>query len=407
MIAVQEARSIIQQHVLQLGKETVKLNDAGNRVLAQDILATFPMPRFDNSAMDGFAVRAADTKDASRSNPRSLKMVSISSAGAPSNVKLRTGECAQCMTGATIPDGADTIIMVEDTSGFTDVDTIQIYLEAQLGKHIRRKGEEIQERDLLIPKGLVLTPGEIGTLATFGYGKLSVAKKPRIAIFGTGNELVEPGEELKPGQIYNSNLYVFAELAERSGADIIMRDVIQDDRESLRSFLSEALSNCNVVVSSGGVSMGRFDYVRDVFMELGVREHFWKVAQKPGKPLFFGTGESTLIFGLPGNPVSSYIGFMEWVWPVLDIMMGKPAQKILTGILNAPFPRDKMKYRFLFGKSWMEDGKLVCKSSVKVGSHMLSSSLESNCILGCEPGDGLLEPGEEISIRLLPWKTIQ
>ena len=407
MIAVQEAISIIQQHVLQLGKETVKLNDAGNRVLAQDILATFPMPRFDNSAMDGFAVRAADTKDASRSNPRSLKMVSISSAGAPSNVKLRTGECAQCMTGATIPDGADTIVMVEETSGFTDEDTIQIYVEAQPVKHIRKKGEEIQEGYVLISKGSVLLPSEIGTIANFGYGEVFVAKKPRIAIFGTGNELVEPGEELKPGQIYNSNLYVFAELAERSGADIIMRDVIQDDRESLRSFLSEALSNCNVVVSSGGVSMGRFDYVRDVFMELGVREHFWKVAQKPGMPLFFGTAESTLIFGLPGNPVSSYIGFMEWVWPVLETMMGNPAQNLLTGILKAPFPRDKMKYRFLFGKAWLGNGQLVCKPSTKIGSHMLSSSLEANCILGCEPGDGHLEPGEEISIRLLPWKTIQ
>jgi molybdopterin molybdotransferase len=183
--------------------------------------------------------------------------------------------------------------------------------------------------------------------------------------------------------------------------------VIKDDKESMRTFLSEALNICDVVISSGGVSMGRYDFVRDVFMELGVQEHFWKVAQKPGKPLFFGTAKSTLIFGLPGNPVSSYIGFMEWVWPVLDVMMGKSEQQGLTGILKEPFPREKAKYRFLFGKAWMENGTLVCKPSAKTGSHMLSSSLEANCILGSAIGESPLQPGEEIRVNILPWKTIQ
>jgi molybdopterin molybdotransferase len=161
-----------------------------------------------------------------------------------------------------------------------------------------------------------------------------------------------------------------------------------------------------MVISSGGVSMGRFDYVRDVFKGLGVQEHFWKVAQKPGKPLFFGTANSTLIFGLPGNPVSSYIGFMEWVWPVLESMMGKPMATVLSGTLTEKFPREKIKYRFLFGKAWMEDGKLLCKPSAKMGSHMLSSSLEANCILGSEIGDSILEAGEEIRVNMLPWKTL-
>ena len=407
MIPVKEAKSIIHKHILLSGTETVLLKDAGDRILAQDIIATFPMPSFDNSAMDGFAVRAVDTKGTDQSLPVTLKMVGVSSAGSPGDITLGPGECAQCMTGAIIPNGADAIVMVEDTSGFSDTDSVQIFQEAKTGKHIREKGEEIQDRDMLIPKGTHITPNEIGTLATFGYGEISVAQKPRIAIFGTGDELVEPGIELKPGQIYNSNLYIFAELAEKSGAEVVMRDVIKDDQESLRSFLLEALKTCDMVISSGGVSMGRFDYVRDVLMELGVQEHFWKVAQKPGKPFFFGTGESTLIFGLPGNPVSSYIGFMEWVWPVLDVMMGKPEQNFLTGILKASFPREKVKCRFLFGKAWMEDGKLVCKPSSKMGSHMLSSSLEANCILGSETGESSLQPGEEIRINVLPWKNIK
>ena len=407
MIAVQEAKSIIQKRIPLLGTETVSLHDAGNRVLAQDIVATFPLPRFDNSAMDGFSLRAADTNGASQSNPVTLKMVSVSSAGTPSEIIVGSGECTQCMTGAKIPDGADTIVMVEDTSGFSDADSVQIFLEAHPGKHIRKQGEEIQEGDVLIPKGTRITPGEIGTLATFGYKKIPVAKKPRIAIFGTGDELIEPGNKLKAGQIYNSNLYIFAELAERAGAEVIMQIVIKDDKESMRTFLSEALNICDVVISSGGVSMGRYDFVRDVFMELGVQEHFWKVAQKPGKPLFFGTAKSTLIFGLPGNPVSSYIGFMVWVWPVLDVMKGKSEQQGLTGILKEPFPREKAKYRFLFGKAWMENGTLVCKPSAKTGSHMLSSSLEANCILGSAIGESPLQPGEEIRVNILPWKTIQ
>jgi molybdopterin molybdotransferase len=407
MIRVQEAKSIIKNHIFSLGMENVLLDQAENRALAQDVTATFPMPRFDNSAMDGFAVRAVDTQGASQSQPVTLKMVSVSSAGSPSDVTLRFGECIQCMTGAEIPSGADTVVMVEDTSGFSDTDSVQIFLEANSGKHIRIKGEEIREGDVLISKGTRITHSEIGTLATFGYGEISVAKKPRIAIFGTGDELVEPGNELKFGEIYNSNLYIFAELVKKAGGEVTLQKVIKDDKDALRSFLSKALETCDVIISSGGVSMGRFDYVRDVFMELGVKEHFWKVSQKPGKPFFFGSRNNTLIFGLPGNPVSSYIGFMEWVWPVLETMMGIPESKPTTGILVDPFPREKVKYRYLFGQAWLENGKLFCKPSTKIGSHMLSSSLKSNCILGSEQGKTPLQPGDEIHVNILPWKNMQ
>ena len=407
MISLQEAKSIINHNTFKLESERVYLNRAGNRVLGQDVVASFPSPQFDNSAMDGFAVRSRDTKGANPENPVILTMVHISSAGTPSNVSLNPGECIQCMTGAKIPDGADAIIMVEDSSGFSDSDTVKIMIETFPGKHIRKMGEEIKEGEILIQKGTTATPSEIGTCATFGYGELVVSKKPKIAIFGTGDELIEPGKDLGEGQIYNSNLYVFKELVDRAGGEVVMQDVIKDDKDSLREFLSSALETCDVIISSGGVSMGRYDYVRDVFIELGVIEHFWKVAQKPGKPLFFGTGNSTLIFGLPGNPVSSYIGFMEWVWPVLETMMGKKESKKVTGILKKPFPREKVKYRFLFGDAWIENGQLVCQPSTKVGSHMLSSSLQANCILGTKPGDNPLQPGEPIELNMLPWKFIK
>ena len=177
-------------------------------------------------------------------------------------------------------------------------------------------------------------------------------------------------------------------------------------RDSLKSFLSQALEESDVIISSGGVSMGRYDYVRDVFIELGVKEHFWKVAQKPGKPLFFGTKENKLIFGLPGNPVSSYIGFMEWVWPVIKSLMGENIERPLNGKLEEVFPREKTKHRFLFGKAKYENGVLMCRPTNRLGSHMLTSALGANCILESESGDGPLKPGDLIKINLLPWKTI-
>jgi len=407
MIPFLEAKHIINGHIGKMGMELLPLQECGDRILAENIVASFPSPQFNNSAMDGFAVRSEDTLGSSVDTPVRLNMVSISAAGSPTEVTIGSGECAQCMTGAKIPDGADAVIMVEDTSGFSDGDSVQIFLEVHPEKHIRRKGEEISKGELLIQKGTKIKASELGTCATFGYGELNVSRQPKIAIFGTGNELVEPGKKLKPGEIYNSNLYVFAELVDKSGAEVTMRDVIKDDKASLRSFLSEAIETCDIVISSGGVSMGRYDYVRDVILELGVKEHFWKVAQKPGKPLFFGTGRDTMIFGLPGNPVSSYIGFMEWVWPAIETMLGKKDNSPLMGILKETFPRETIKHRFLFGKAWLQDGKLVCRPSTKVGSHMLSSSLEANCILSSEPGDGQLQPGDEIRVNVLPWKHIQ
>ena len=337
----------------------------------------------------------------------SFNNIDVSSAGSPSDLVLKKGECIQCMTGAKIPKGADAIIMVEDTSGFSNDESVEIMIEAKVGQHIRKMGEEINEGDTLIKKGTIISTSEIGVCASSGYGELAVSKKPKVAIFATGNELVEPGKNLKEGEIYNSNLFLFADLVNKAGSKVLMRNVIKDDKSSLKSFLFDALETCDVIISSGGVSMGRYDYVREVFIDLGVKEHFWKVAQKPGKPFFFGTNNKSLIFGLPGNPVSAYIGFMIWVWPVLKELMGSLKDQLVKGILSEPFPLEKLKQRYLFGQSWIENGKLRCKASTKIGSHMLSSALEANCILSASKGEGFLKPGDFINVTMLPWKNIK
>ena len=332
MISVNDAKSIIQKNIFELKPEIIDLSESSEKTLAKNIKAKFPSPSFDNSAMDGFTVRSSDTFGATKTNMVSLKNIDVSSAGSPSDLVLKKGECIQCMTGAKIPEGADAIIMVEDTSGFSNDESVQIMIEAKVGQHIRKMGEEINEGDTLIKKGTIISTSEIGVCASSGYGELVVSKKPKVAIFATGNELVEPGKNLKEGEIYNSNLFLFADLVNKAGSKVLMRNVIKDDKSSLKSFLFDALETCDVIISSGGVSMGRYDYVREVFIDLGVKEHFWKVAQKPGKPLFFGTNNKSLIFGLPGNPVSAYIGFMIWVWPVLKELMGSLKDQSVKGI---------------------------------------------------------------------------
>ena len=407
MISVKEARRIIDDHISIVPQEKVSINVAEGRVLAQDIVASFPQPRFNNSAMDGFAVRAADTKGASKKTPVDLRMVGVVSAGSLGDIVVGPGQCAQCMTGALIPEGADAIVMVESSSGYESGPEVQMYTEVQEGQHIRRVGEEIQSGKVLINDGSSITTAELGTLATFGYKDVRVYRKPRLAIFATGDELVEPGNDLLPGQIYNSNLYVFEDLVRRAGAEVTLKSVIKDDQASLKTFLTDAFYSCDMIISSGGVSMGRFDYVRDVLMELNVMEHFWRVAQKPGKPLFFGSREKALIFGLPGNPVSAFIGFMEYVWPVLEIMSGQSGSSTLSAVLDESFPCEKEKTRYLFGNIWSENGQLICAPSKKVGSHMLTSSLKANCIIISEPGDKPLTKGSKIRVHLLPWKTIK
>ena len=406
MISVKEARRIIDDHISIVPQEKVLINVAEGRVLAQDIVASFPQPRFNNSAMDGFAVRSADTKGASKKSPVDLRMVGVVSAGALGDVVVGPGQCAQCMTGALIPEGADAIVMVEGSSGYESGPEVQMFTEVQAGQLIRRVGEEIESGEVLVNNGSSITTAELGTMATFGYKDIQVYRKSRLGIFATGDELVEPGNDLLPGQIYNSNLYIFEDLVRRAGAEVTLKSVIKDNQASLKAFLTDAFSSCDMIISSGGVSMGKFDYVRDVLMELNVKEHFWKVAQKPGKPLFFGSRGKALIFGLPGNPVSAFIGFMEYVWPVLEIMSGQTRSSTLSAVLDESFPCEKEKTRYLFGNTWSENGQLICAPTKKVGSHMLTSSLEANCIIIAEPGNKPLIKGEQIRVRLLPWKSI-
>ena len=405
MISVGEAHDLIQAALPAPVVESRAFTKVAGQVLAQDIVAPHPQPRFTNSAMDGFAVRAVDVQGASSEGPVALTCVDVVAAGVEAKVTIGPGECAQIMTGAPLPAGADAVVMVEQTSGY-DQASVEVYHASQAGDNLRRAGEEVATGQVLITAGVRIGPGELGIIASCGLEQVQVYRGPTVALYGTGDELREPGEDLLPGQIYNSNIPVLTRMVQLAGGEVALSRVIGDSKDALRTFLAEAIETCQMVVSTGGVSMGRFDFVRDVMLELGVEERFWKVAQKPGKPLFFGQSGSVMVFGLPGNPVSALIIFMEYIWPTLEQFQGLRPTGKLTAILAEPFPVDGGKHRFLFGQVWLEEGCLRAAPTRKLGSHMLTSALGANAILDAPPGTRPLRAEDPVSVRLLPWGSI-
>ncbi|MEE9163089.1 MAG: gephyrin-like molybdotransferase Glp, partial [Candidatus Neomarinimicrobiota bacterium] len=401
-ISVQEAHDRIRSALLPPLAETVPLTAAGGRVLAGDVAATMPQPRFTNSAMDGFALRAADTADAAPASPAMIEVSGGVSAGDDADLAVSAGQCVRIMTGAQLPVGTDTVVKVEDTDGF-DAETVRVPSPVPPGQHVRREGEDVRRGQRLITAGTSLNPGELGLLATHGFHQVEVYRRPGLALLATGNELVEPGAPLAPGQVYNSNVPVLARLATLAGAHLVMSSTLGDDPAALAKWLGEAIESCQLVVTSAGVSMGRSDHVRSTLQDVGFQEDFWRVAQKPGMPLLFGRAGQALVFGLPGNPVSAFVCFMEYVAPALAALQGQAPAPKLPATLAAPFPAEPEKHRFLFGRVGLDDGRLLAVPSGKLGSHMLSGVLGANCILEAPPAPGPLPVGAPVSINLLPW----
>ena len=406
MITVPQAHTIIQDAIQPIKSEYILLKNALGRVLASDFKAPFSQPRFDNSAMDGYAVKWQDVREATTETPAILMSIGTIPAGTNSETSLEAGFCTQIMTGAPIPHGADAVIMVEQTNGFDTDNGVHFYKAANSGQNIRCAAEEIRLGSIVITSGVEITPAELGVLATFGQEKVKVIRQAKVAILSMGDELREPGEKLNSGEIFNSNQAVLKALIEKTGAEIHLIQNIKDDAEALDVFLKKALVECDVLLTTGGISMGKYDLVRKACLTLGVDEKFWKVAQKPGKPLFFGTKGSTLIFGLPGNPISTFICFMEFVAPVITRRMNVHGISKTTAILASGFPTEKKKHRFLFGRAYLKKGTLYCEPTNKQGSQMLSAALFANCIIESPPTEMSLTSGIPVIINLLPWRTL-
>ena len=316
-----QAVRLVLENTGKLPVERIPLVEARGLALAEDLEARFDSPPFDNSAVDGYAIRSADAEAG-----RVFRVVDEAPAGRPAATSVGEGEAIKIFTGGVIPRGADAVVMVENTSGWGE--EFELKKAASPGQNLRRSGEDVRGGEVILRAGTEIGPPEIALAATQGYGSLPVHRRPQVVVLSTGTELVEPGaRELAPGEIYDSNSFAVIAQAHEAGAEARRLYAASDDAEVLRGALKEALSSADVVVTSGGVSVGEKDLVKGTMLELGVEQVFWGVKFKPGKPLFFGVREDVRFFGLPGNPVSAMVCFELFVRPALMKMMGREDRK--------------------------------------------------------------------------------
>jgi molybdopterin molybdotransferase len=319
IVAFAEAERIVLAATPPVSTEIVDLDSAYGRVLAQSITANDSIPPFDASMVDGFAVRAQDVASASPSLPVELPIVENIPAGATPARRIEPGICARIFTGSMLPPGADAVVMMEWASW--DESLVRITKGAQAGQHVRRAGEDVRSGDRVLDPGVTLRPQEVGLLASLGFTSVTVAKKPRVAILMTGDELLSPGAPLTPGKIRSSNRHTLAGQIRDAGGDVLDLGTARDDAVEIERALQRG-KEADVLITSGGVSVGDHDEVKEVFDRLGMERLFWRVAASPGKPVLFGRWGKVIVFGLPGNPVSSMISFECFVRPLLRRMQG-------------------------------------------------------------------------------------
>ncbi|MBK5232404.1 MAG: molybdopterin molybdotransferase MoeA [Thermoleophilia bacterium] len=337
LLEVDSARSRMLAGVLPLESEPVDLHDAPGRVTAGAVAAEVDFPGFDNSAMDGFAVRAGDVGSATADAPVELAVVGESRAGLPWTGCLGSGEATGISTGAMVPEGADAIVRVEDVAAAAG--GISVSQGVEPGHDIRRRAEVARAGDEVIERGRRLGPVELGVLATAGCGLVSCHRRPRVALLTSGDELVEPGAELGPGQIWNSNSPVISAMIREAGGEVVCTESVPDRRGATIEALERALDS-DITVICGGVSVGKHDHVKPALAELGIEQRFWGIALKPGRPAWYGTRGDSRVLGLPGNPVSALVVFRLLAFPLLRVLSGEAGEPArITGRLAAPVGR--------------------------------------------------------------------
>ncbi|MBI3921782.1 MAG: molybdopterin molybdotransferase MoeA [Armatimonadetes bacterium] len=380
MLSVIEAQERILRAVAPLAVEMVSLQFALGRILAKDSVCPLDLPPFNNSGMDGYAVLAEDTVGASEANPVKLKVLGTVAAGDWWIDPLRAGQALRIMTGALIPPGADAVVMVEKTRPSADI--VEILQQAKSGQNIRPKGEDVPQGKTVIREGTRLRAAEVGLLASMGFASVPVHGQPRVAVISTGDELVEVDQPLPPGKIRDSNSYAVGAATQRAGALLHSRHHVEDDPEALRSCLESLLPQVDMILTTGGVSVGDFDVVKAVVGDLG-DINFWKVAMKPGKPLVFADLRGKPMFGLPGNPVSSLVTFELFVRPTLLKMQGtrnlqRPA---VTTMVMQECRSSEQREEFVRARTIYENGQYQSRLCGDQGSGRLSSLVEANSLL--------------------------
>ena len=392
LLTVEDALARVLAAVRPLESEPVALSDASGRVLADDARAAVDLPRFRSSAMDGFAVRAADT-------PGTLPVVSRIAAGRPAERPLAAGEAMAISTGAVVPEGADAVVPIELVRD--EGDTVVIPQAAPDGANVRPRGGDVNEGDIVVAAGVPLTPSRLAALASTGITTLTCARRPRVSIVTTGTELRQPGEPLREGEIYESNGLMLAALLVDAGGAVGTPERVEDDPAAHRAALARGLEG-DVLVTSGGVSVGPHDLVRETLGRLGVVETFWGVAMRPGKPLSFGTRDRTLVFGLPGNPVSSLVGALLFLLPAIRALQGhrRPEPQFNAGVLAVPAGRRPSRDDFQRATVERSGDDVRLHPLAGQESHMIARAAAADALVHIPRGTGQLAAGSRV--RYLP-----
>lgn len=400
MISFKEALDSVLSHVQPLGSEKVSLLEALGRVATEDVYAPGGLPPYDNSGMDGYAVKHADVRSASSRRPVHLEVVESLPAGSVSTKRLRKGQAVRIMTGAPIPKGADTVLPMEGTrekDGFAS-----IFNAAPLGQCIRRAGGDVKKGGCILSRGDFMRPGEVGMLASVGRSFVSVCQRPLVAILCTGEELVDVDGDLKGIKIVSSNSYTLAAQVKDCGAVPIQLGIAGDRRKEIRERLRQGI-RADVLVSSAGVSVGDYDFVKDALNDLGMETVFWRVAMKPGKPLVFGTFHGKPVFGLPGNPVSSMISFEQFVRPSLLKMMGHRQlfRPLIEAVLKEEIKKKPGMRYFVRGFVSSEKDQYSVTTTGDQGSGILTSMVRANGLIVIPEDREIVRAGGKVKVQLL------
>jgi molybdopterin molybdotransferase len=398
MIGVDEAWGRIQAHAKSLPVERVRLEETAGCVLAEQVRAPINLPPFDNSAMDGYALCAATTNEAHAENPVRLTVTGEVAAGGWQETPVAPGATVKIMTGAALPPGADTVLMLED--GRLRNGCVEIRAPVPIGRHIRRQGEDVRQGEVLLEPGLRLSAQRLGLLANSGIAEVAVFRRAQVSLLATGSELVASGISLAPGQIYDSNRVVLRTLIEGTGSSCEDLGIVPDDPSAIAERIQAGLS-ADVLLISGGVSVGAHDYVKRVLRELGMETVFWRVAMKPGKPLLCGRLGNRWIFGLPGNPVSCVVGFLAFIEPLIRRLEGEhdAHPRYARALLKSAVSKKDARRHFMTAQlAPTPDGRLEATPTEKQGSAMMQALAQADAFVVVPEDRQEIPAGETVDV---------
>ena len=400
MITVEEALEKILSRIHPLGSEKVSILEALGRVMAENIYANRDIPPLDNSGMDGYAVRSEDVQNASSHHPVRLEVIEDLPAGFVSKKRVEKGKVIRIMTGAAIPKGADTVVPVEDTK--QDDQFVLIFTTLPSDENIRKAGEDVKKGERVISAGDLIRPSEVGMIASVRRSFVSVYQRPLVAILCTGEELVDVDGILDEVKIVSSNSYTLAAQVKDCGAIPVQLGIVRDRKEEIKEKLLQGI-RADVLISSAGVSVGDYDFVKDALKDLGMEMIFWKVAMQPGRPLVFGTIQGKPVFGLPGNPVSSMVSFEQFVRPSLLKMMGHRQlfRPVIEAVLKEDIQKKPGRRHFMRAFVSFEKDQYFASVTGPQGSGILKSMVKANGLVIVPEDREMVRAGEKVKVQLL------